>query len=134
MTEQEKASGPTSTHQDEDWQDSDEVTSASYETSSDEEQLTKDLVAGAASNLAVRGTLTFHFRDRDVSTETDGYSALRALTSIREGNSEWEDPLHPCFSDARNPWITIRTHRVLGASWIPGLVDEAAFSLDQQAA
>lgn len=106
----------------------------SEDAESSQEQLTEDLVAGAASNLRVRGTLTFHFRDRDVSTITDGYAALRVLTNIREGNSGWEDPLHPCFSDAHSLWITIRTHRLLGASWIPGPEDEAAFSIDPEAA
>lgn len=97
-------------------------------------KLTEDLVAGAASNLAVRGTLTFHFRDRDVPVFMDGYAAMRALTNIREGTSDWEDPLHPCFSDARNLWVTVRNRRLLGATWTPGNVDDTAFSIDPETA
>lgn len=131
---EEKAPQSASTDDQDDPQASEEQDMPSQDAESGREQLAEDLVAGAASNLRVRGTLTFHFRDRDVSTITDGYAALRVLTNIREGNSGWEDPLHPCFSDAHSLWVTIRTHRLLGASWIPGRVDEAAFSIDPEAA
>ena len=135
MTEYEdKMPGPSPTHLEDEPQESEGDAPESYGKSCDKEQLTEDLVAGAAANLAVRGTLTFHFRDRDVSTITDGYAALRVLTNIREGNSGWEDPLHPCFSDAHNTWVTIRNHRLLGATWTPGREDDKAFSIDLEAA
>lgn len=93
-----------------------------------------ELISGASANMAVIGSLTLHFRDRDVVAMMDGYAALRMLTSIERNEEGWGDPLNPALSDAGNLWIAIRTERLLGASWVPGRPSTGGIAIDPEAA
>ena len=80
--------------------------------------------------MAVTGLLTLHFQDRDLEVHLDGYAALRVLANIELGNELWSDIVNPFLSDARAGWMSIRTDRLLGASWLPRNKDTGGFSVE----
>ena len=93
-------------------------------------QRTAALQQGVRSNMAVTGLLTLHFQDRDLEVHLDGYAALRVLANIELGNELWSDIVNPFLSDARAGWMSIRTDRLLGASWLPRNKDTGGFSVE----
>jgi len=68
-------------------------------------------------NRWIPGTLTVHYRSRDVDFPMDGESALRLL-AVLAGTSNDLDSVRRS-SDARRVWVMVDRGDVLGARWTP---------------
>jgi hypothetical protein len=71
----------------------------------------------AERNALVPGTLTVHYKSRDVDFPLDGASAMRLLAVLAGTDNDVD--LIDQDSDARRGWAMIDRAEVLGAQWAP---------------
>ena len=72
-------------------------------------------------NAAVPGTVTLHYKARDIRVDVVGDAALRMMTWFRRGRAEGlADALDPRTTSSLDPWITMGRKGLLAITWDPG--------------
>jgi hypothetical protein len=81
-------------------------------------------VPPATRNQFIPGTLTVHYKTRDVQFPMDGETAMRMLAVLAGTDNDIDDIVRS--SDATRIWLMIDRTDVMGAQWTP---DEATVPL-----
>lgn len=77
-------------------------------------------------NQAVPGTLTVHYKRRDVRIEMPGDVALRAMVALRRGRPDGlDDPIDIARTCALDGYVGLSTRGVLAVTWQPAVDAEA---------
>jgi hypothetical protein len=72
-------------------------------------------------NAAVPGTVTLHYKARDITVDVVGDVAFRMMTWFRRGRAEGlADSLDPRVTSSLDPWITMDRRGLLAITWDPG--------------
>jgi hypothetical protein len=83
-----------------------------------------------AVNKSVPGTITLHYKSRDVVVDVPGDVALRMMVVFRRARADGlDDPIDLASSSALCGWVSIGTRGLLAITWAPGV--DAADAVDE---